>query len=893
VLRLSLSRFVPPLAAFKLALGLIAFLLTYERAAGRDPIFPYAYYGLFAVAFGATAAPLLLGGREDRRAVALGGFFLAIATAWSNKPLTLFTEGEPGVSLFSLADAMELDAFMAYFLWVFVRDFPHPPVSLSSRRRIQIAVRVSAAAGLLLFLTNLLHFVAERAAAGPWAWLAGLAPQRGEGLYYSVVLALTGAAFPFLLWKARFLQRAEQRRARLFLQVIALTFGPMMAEVLLELFAPGYRGFTLAHPRLKLGIVTGALLPGLTLPFTMAYAVLVHRVLSVHLIARRALQYTLARYTVLSLVAVPLTALCVYLYTHRGESLADLFSGSRVWLLLAVLLVGMAALRYRRPLLDAIDRRFFREQYDARQILTLLVERIRSIQEAPSLARLVTREIDIALHLEGIAMLVLDPRSGMLADPRNRARKLDASSQLALIVSSASAPLEVDPENPHSPLAKLPEKERHWLLDSGFRLIVPILARDGSLLGLMGLGEKKSGLPFLKEDRQLLHAIASSAAWVLELEHERTLAPPHAGHDPLEVDDPTPALLPRNAPEHARECSKCGALHPSYTVFCGTCSKKLETSRVPYVLPGKFRFEQRIGAGGMGVVYSGADLALGRHVAIKTLRQVSAEDATRLRREARTAAAVSHPHLAPVYGMETWRGTPMLVMELLEGGTLAQRIARERLSPQETVELGIAISGALAHLHAAEILHRDIKPSNIGYTRDGVPKLMDFGIARVMFELRQEDELDELEGEDEEEGDGPGLIPSVAVWIESGGEGLPLGRRFVGTLSYLSPEALKGEPADSTFDLWSLSVVLYECLLGRKVFVGTDQQVVERIQAGRVPDFAQVCPEHPPILGRFFREALHRSPALRPATAQELRRRLEAVRAELQAPGPSTALPSP
>jgi hypothetical protein len=78
-----------------------------------------------------------------------------------------------------------------------------------------------------------------------------------------------------------------------------------------------------------------------------------------------------------------------------------------------------------------------------------------------------------------------------------------------------------------------------------------------------------------------------------------------------------------------------------------------------------------------------------------------------------------------------------------------------------------------------------------------------------------------------------------------------------------------------------LTVVLYECLLGRKVFLGTDQQVVERIQSGRVPDFSQVCPEHPAFLGDFFREALHRSPALRPATAQELRRRLEAVRAKL------------
>jgi eukaryotic-like serine/threonine-protein kinase len=876
------TRLVPPLAAFKLVLGLVAFFSTYESAASRDPYYFYFLYGLLSVAFGTTAALLLLGGHEDRRAVALGGFFLVTATAWCNKPLTLFTEREPGISLFSLADALELDALMAWFLWTFVRDFPSPPASLPSRRRIQLAIGVSATAGLLLFTLNLLQFAAKHVPgdSGLGEALAWFAPKRGQGIYYTVVLTLTAAAFPFLLWKARSVQRAEQRRARLFLQVLALAFGPIILEVLLELFWPPYRDFIRSHPRIKQRIVLSVLLPALTLPFTIPYAVLVHRVLDVRLIARRALQYALARYTVLTLMLVPLAALVVYLYTHRGRPLNQIFSGGRVLLLLSAAVVGGVALRYRRPLLDAIDRRFFREQYDARQILALLVDRIRSIQDSTRLASLISREIDLALHLERVALLVLDPRSGMLTDPRNRSRKLDASSALALTISNASDPLEVDLENPHSPLLKLPDKERQWLGDSGFRLIVPILARDGSLLGLIGLGEKKSGLPFLREDRQLLHTIASSAAWVLELEQARALPssqPSWPG--PVEVEDATPSDLPVPATEHARECPKCGALHSPYTVFCGTCSRRLEASRVPYVLPGKFRFEQRIGTGGMGVVYSGSDLSLGRHVAIKTLRRISPEDAMRLRREARTAAAVSHPHLAPIYGMETWRGTPMLVMELLEGGTLAQRIVGKTLPPLETVELGIAMAGALAQLHASDILHRDIKPTNIGYTRSGVPKLMDFGIARVMFELRQEEDLEDLDGREGE--DDSVLVPSVAVWTTRSGTGVSPRRRFVGTLAYLSPEALRGKTADASFDLWGLSVVLYECLLGRKVFSGTDQQIMERIRSGRVPDFSQVCPQHPEALGWFFREALHRSPSRRPATAHELRRRLEAVREEL------------
>ena len=877
MLRLSLpARLVPPLATIKLALGLGAFFATYARCAGKDPAFPYVYNGLLPIAFGATGALLLLGGREDRRALALGGFFLAAAPAWANAPLGYLAVGGLGRVLLDLVIALKLPAFLPYFLWVFVREFPSPPLSLTTRRRFQLLSRVSAVAGLLLFTLNLLAFPLKGIPAASRV-LAVFAPKPTGGVFYAVVVALTAAAFLLLPWKARQVQGPEHRRARVFLEILILTFGLIILELVLVLFVPGYNDFFTDRPRLQRRLVTIVLLPALTLPFTIPYAVLVHRVLDVRLIARRALQYLLARSMVTGLVAVPLAALGLYAWFHREMQVSELFSGPRALLLIATILVGAAALRYRKPLLDAIDRRFFREQFDARHILTLLVERIRSIRDSGSLAVLVTREIDLALHLEGVSLFALDARSGLLVDPRHRTRRLDASSELALTLSNASAPLEVDLESPHSPFLKLPPKERQCLADGGFRLLVPILARDGALLGMIGLGEKKSGLPFLKEDRQLLHAIASNAAWVLELE-----APQGPVRGLVEPEDPTPRELPApSASELAKECLKCGALHPSYTVFCGTCSKKLEPSVVPYMLTGKFRFERRIGTGGMGVVYSGVDLALGRHAAIKTLRQVSKEDILRLRREARTAAAVSHPHLAPVFGMESWQGMPLLIMELLEGGTLAQRIMRERLAPREIVELGIAMAAALAQLHAAGILHRDVKPSNIGYTRDGVPKLMDFGIARVRLELAEEEEEEE-ETQDLDLGDDDAFPPRWSAI----GENFPARFRFAGTLAYLSPEAVRGEPADASFDLWGLAIVLYECLLGRKVFAGSQQQIVSRIRAGVVPDFSQVCPEHDGTLGEFFREALHRSITRRPQTAEAMRRRLEEVRAAL-GKGPS------
>jgi hypothetical protein len=883
------SRLVPGLACLKAALGLAATFLIYEQAAGRDPIFPYPFYPLFILAFGATAGLLLLGGRKDARAFALGGFFLMGATAWANKPLSDLARlngGPEGLFLAALG-SLELDAFLAFYLWTFTRDFPHPPGSVAVRRGMTLVARLAAAVGVVLVAVNLLLFVTGSPDLLEGA-LGRFAPQRGGGLYYMLTMPLIAAALPVLIWKAWTLKGSDQRRLRLFLQALAITFGPMMVEILLELFAGGYLEYTRSRPGLRLGISVAVCSIGLTAPITIPYAVLVHRVLDVKLIARRALQYALARTSVLVLVILPLASLAVYFYVHRSSSLSDLFSGRRVLLLLSTSAIGIAALHYRKTLLDLIDRRFFREQYDARQILTLLVERIRSINEAESLAGLVSREIDLALHLEGVSMMVLDSRSGMLGDPRSRALRLDASSALALTISNASDPLEVDFESAHSPLRKLPERERHWLVDSGFRLIVPILARDGSLLGLVGLGEKKSGLPFLREDRQLLHAIASSAAWVLELEQSRSPTPLRSWRDVHMPGDTAPPETPTPAVEHAKECASCGAVFQHYVVFCSHCSRRLEPSRVPFVLPGKFRFEKRIGVGGMGVVYQGSDLALGRHVAIKTLRRLSPEDAMRLRREARTAAAVSHPHLAAVYGMETWEGTPLIVMELLEGGTLAHRMAKGgRMAPAEMVELGIAMAGALAHLHAADILHRDVKPSNIGYTRDGGPKLMDFGIAGLVLDLRREEDLALLSAAE----DDSVLMPPASLW---GGNGSSPGisrRQLAGTLSYLSPEALDREPPDASFDLWSLGIVLYECLLGRKVFTGGEpRQIMARIRHGRVPEFSQVLPAYDEVLGDLFRRMLHRNRARRPATAQELRHWLLEIRplvAGLEETGPA------
>jgi eukaryotic-like serine/threonine-protein kinase len=831
------------------------------------------------LAFATVGLFLLISGRADDRAVDLGSFFFILATPFSNWQLKAMAESAPPGWVWPVLVLYEVqpDAFLAWSFWSFAQEFPNSVSSFRMQRLLLWGRPTALVAGVAGFAWQLGRLP---------VWLARhktppiLPPPKPSYEYYGPLLLLTCLAFVVLVWRTRAASGEEGRRARLFVAALVVGLAPLFLQIVVELAIPPYKAFMDADGR-RFAFARWVLFPCLiSVLFTTTYAVVVGHLLNIRLIARKALQYALARYSAICLAVVPLVALAVYLYHHRDQSLLKIFSGPNLPLLGGAAAVGMAALRYRKTLLDAIDRHFFREQYDARQTLTMLVERIRATHGVLDLANLLCREADLALHPESVSLMAFEPRSGLLTDPKVRGRRLDASSALASLVASASEPLTVDLEDSRSPLAKLPEKDRYWLVDSGFRLIAPILARDGSLLGLIGLGEKKSGLPFFKEDRQLLRAIGSSAAWVLELEQSRSLGSSHKSwQEPVDreavLSFPEPSAV---AAELAKECPNCGRLYASYTVFCSHCSRRLEPSHVPYVLPGKFRFEKRIGIGGMGVVYRGTDLALGRPVAAKTLRRVSPEDAMRLRREARTAAAVSHPHLAPVYGMETWQGTPILVMELLEGGTLTQRIDNKRLEARETIELGLAMAEALEHLHASDILHRDIKPSNIGYTRDGIPKLMDFGIARVMFDLRGDTEIPSPDAPEDDS-----VLPPTSLWHHTP-TSASMSKQLVGTLSYLSPEALNGQPADTSFDLWSLAIVLYECLLGRKIFSGGDiHQLMNRIRHGRVPEFAQVLPEHDALLGDFFRSALHRTINRRPASARELRERLAAVRLRLAA----------
>jgi serine/threonine protein kinase len=419
-------------------------------------------------------------------------------------------------------------------------------------------------------------------------------------------------------------------------------------------------------------------------------------------------------------------------------------------------------------------------------------------------------------------------------------------------LAGSTEPLEIELDE-DSVLTRLPDADREWLVDAGSHLLVPMCGAEAELMGIISIGEKKSELPFDVEDRLLLSAVAASAALNVE---KRLLNRENA---PVDADETTGrGAPPAGAP--ALECTRCGIVCPPGNEVCAACSGALEPAAVPHVLAHKFRFERRLGAGAMGVVYAAIDLSLQREVAIKTLPRISPESALRLRREAHAAARVLHPHLAVVYGIETWYSRPMLVFELLDGGTLSDRLTRAPLSIQAVVELGIGCADALHHAHGVGVLHGDIKPSNIGFTRSDVAKLLDFGVARMLAEAG---------------GNAGGLTDSATTrtaWV-----GPATGSSLMGTLAYLSPEIVRGERPGPELDLWSLAIVLYESLTGRNPVAGTTPlDTMLSIREAEIVDPRSSRPDCPPELASFVMKALSRDRRRRPSTALEFRDQLMA-----------------
>src|SRR5712692_5903080 len=291
-----------------------------------------------------------------------------------------------------------------------------------------------------------------------------------------------------------------------------------------------------------------------------------------------------------------------------------------------------------------------------------------------------------------------------------------------------------------------------------------------------------------------------------------------------------------------------------------------------------YRILEKLGGGGMGVVYRAEDIKLGRQVALKFLPEELSKDrhaVERFQREARAASSLNHPHICTIYDVDEYEGQSFIVMEILEGQTLKHRISGRPLEIERVPEYGYQMADALDAAHSKAIIHRDIKPANIFVTERGQVKLLDFGLAKLLPERR---------------GTTSPTPKSEAISTTTQDDHFTSPGVALGTITYMSPEQVRGEELDARTDLFSLGIVLYEMATGQQAFTGNTSGIIFEAILNRAPiPPVRLNPAIPPQLEMIISKALEKDRGLRYQTASDLRADLQRLKRDTDS---SRALPT-
>src|SRR5580704_6261862 len=273
---------------------------------------------------------------------------------------------------------------------------------------------------------------------------------------------------------------------------------------------------------------------------------------------------------------------------------------------------------------------------------------------------------------------------------------------------------------------------------------------------------------------------------------------------------------------------------------------------------GPYQIQSLIGAGGMGEVYRAHDSRLERTVAIKVLPASFSADRERLQRfsqEARAAAALNHPNILSIFDIGEAQGAPYVVSELLEGETLRERLGTGVLPTRRVIDYAVQVAKGLAAAHEKGIVHRDLKPENLFLTNDGRVKILDFGLAKLT---------------QPQSSSSSGDAPTVQVATETG--------LVMGTAGYMSPEQVRGKPADHRSDIFSFGAILYEMISGKRAFHGESAaDTMSAILKEETPELSETARNVPPGMERIVRHCLEKHPAQRFQSAGDLAFDLEAL----------------